>query len=86
MAQYGQAIEVLERSLEESRLDGAAHDLFLLAMCHACLGDAAKAKDSYGRAVHWVQEQQGKLSAQQVEELNRFRAEAEAELGKLLKP
>jgi hypothetical protein len=53
---------------------------------HARRGDPAKAKDCYGRAVQWMQEQQGKLSPHNSPELTAFRAGAEAESAKLPKP
>jgi tetratricopeptide (TPR) repeat protein len=72
------AIQVLEESqkLEPNKYLG--FNAFLLAMCHHQLGDPLKAKDDYGRAVRWCEENQAKLSAQQQEELKAFRAEAEA--------
>jgi serine/threonine protein kinase/WD40 repeat protein/Flp pilus assembly protein TadD len=78
LGQFEQAIDSLERSLQESQGESAAYDLFFLAMCHARRGEVAEAKDCYGRAVHWVQEQQGKLQPGWKEELDGFRAEAEA--------
>jgi tetratricopeptide (TPR) repeat protein len=78
LGRYPQAIEQLEHSLSASKGEAAAYDLFFLAMCHTRQGDAAKAKECYERAVHWVQEQQGKLPAEQKKELDAFRAEAEA--------
>jgi WD40 repeat protein/tetratricopeptide (TPR) repeat protein len=82
LGQYAQAIETLQHSLRATNGQTAAFDLFFLAMCHARQGDSAKAKDCYDRAVHWAQEQQGKLRAEEKAELNAFRAEADALLGK----
>jgi hypothetical protein len=44
-------------------------------MCHHRLGDAAKAKDSYGCAIAW--QKRAKLPVER-EELDAFRAEAAA--------
>ena len=51
-------------------------------MCHARLGDSAKAKDCYDRAVKWIQEHQDQVSLEWAEELKNFRAEADAVLAK----
>jgi serine/threonine protein kinase/WD40 repeat protein/tetratricopeptide (TPR) repeat protein len=51
---------------------------FFLAMCHQQLGDTARARDDYDRAVRWCQENQGKLSGTQQQELRAFRLEVEA--------
>jgi tetratricopeptide (TPR) repeat protein len=86
LGQYPRAVETLERSLRESKGETVALNLFFLAMCHACRGDATKAKDCHNRAVKWVQEQQVKLRPQESQELTAFRVEAEAELAKLPRP
>jgi tetratricopeptide (TPR) repeat protein len=75
LGQYKEAAEALERGVKNNKGQATAFDLYFLAMCHHHLGDAAKAKDCYDRGIAW--QKQAKLTPQQADELNAFRAEVE---------
>jgi tetratricopeptide (TPR) repeat protein len=78
-ARYREAIGPLTNSLAAARGQFDGYNLFFLAMCHARLGDVARAKGFFARAVKW-QASKKDLSPQHTAELKAFRAEAAAVL------
>jgi tetratricopeptide (TPR) repeat protein len=86
LGRYPEAIETLQRSLREARGENAGVNLFLLAMCHAREGEAAKATEYYERAVNWVRDYQSELQPGSKKELDAFRTEAEALLRSPARP
>jgi WD40 repeat protein/tetratricopeptide (TPR) repeat protein len=73
---YQQAVATLQKSLEGSKGEWDGFSLFVMAMCHARLGDTARAKDCFERAVKWVEGQKD-LPADKQEELKELRGVAE---------
>jgi tetratricopeptide (TPR) repeat protein len=77
---YREARATLEKSLQQSKGETDAFDLFFLAMCHARLGEREEAMRCFTRAVRWVKDRKGRLSAAWAEELKAFEEEATAVL------
>ncbi|MFO0807262.1 MAG: protein kinase [Gemmataceae bacterium] len=77
---WGEAVAVLEKSAELGR-GGGAFDFYFLAMAQARLGEPAKARAWYDKAVAWTDRHKPKD-----DELRRFRAEAEEVINGPVKP
>ncbi len=78
---YREAVDVLSPNLDKQTDWALAFDLYFLAMSHHRLGETARARDYYQWAVRWPHTHK-ELSAEHLEELEVFRAEA-AELLKV---
>jgi tetratricopeptide (TPR) repeat protein len=80
---YCEAVEVLRPNLEHQDETLLAFDLYILAMSHHRLGEAARARDYYTWAVRWVDatvrwaQGQRSIDPAFLDELAAFRAEAE---------
>jgi tetratricopeptide (TPR) repeat protein len=70
----GEAVPALEKSLAARPGRANAFDLYYLALCHHALGDAAKARDCFERAVQW--RKTATPRPHQVQELDALHAEA----------
>jgi WD40 repeat protein/Flp pilus assembly protein TadD len=77
---YREAADVLRPNLDRQGDKYLALDLHFLAMSYHQLGETARARDYFAWAVRWERTQSG-LTADAVEELNGFRAEAERLIG-----
>jgi tetratricopeptide (TPR) repeat protein len=59
LGEWEAAIQALEEAARLAPDRDFRFNAFFLAMCRHQLGDPAKAKDHYDRAVRWCQENQG---------------------------
>jgi tetratricopeptide (TPR) repeat protein len=71
------ALQALKEAEKRAPGKNFSFNAFFLAMCHHQLGDPAKAKDHYDRAVRWRPEDPGNLDSAKQQELKALRAEAE---------
>jgi tetratricopeptide (TPR) repeat protein len=79
LGRWEQAIATLTHALHLSQGQHDAFDLYFVAMSHARLGNAVKARECYDRAAAWWQARKDLPPGRQAE-LKAFRAEAEAVL------
>jgi tetratricopeptide (TPR) repeat protein len=77
---YREAVAVLRANLENQADSCLGFDLYLLAMSHQELGEAARAREYFDLAVRWTRTHRGR-SAEEAEELAAIHAEAEERLG-----
>ena len=77
---YREAVAVLRANLENQADSCLGFDLYLLAMSHQKLGEAARAREYFDLAVRWTRTHRGR-SAEEAEELAAIHAEAEERLG-----
>jgi tetratricopeptide (TPR) repeat protein len=78
LGKWEKALRALEEAEKLAPGTCFGSNAFFLAMCHHQLGDPAKAKDHYDRAVRWCQEDPDKLASGRQRELKALHAEAEA--------
>jgi eukaryotic-like serine/threonine-protein kinase len=77
---YSEAADVLRANLTRQEDVYLAFDLYFLAMTYHKLGDTGRARDYYEWAVRWPRID-ARLTSDQIEELEEFRADASALLG-----
>jgi serine/threonine protein kinase/WD40 repeat protein len=77
---FRDAVEILRPNLDRQEDKYLAYELYLLALAHHQLGEAARARDYFAWAVRWERTQPN-LTPDEMEELKEFRAEAAVVLG-----
>jgi tetratricopeptide (TPR) repeat protein len=80
LGRYREAVDTLRPNLRGQEDWCLAFDLYILAMSHNRLGEAATARLCYDLAARWVQIHK-ELSPQQLQELSAFRAESAELMG-----
>jgi WD40 repeat protein len=80
VGKYREAVETLHANLDKSENWAVAFDLYFLAMSHQQLGEKKRAREYYDWAVRWPLKDP-KLTADHLDELADFRAEAAERLG-----
>jgi tetratricopeptide (TPR) repeat protein len=76
--QFTEAIATLEKSLAVSTGESDAFDLFFLAMARQRLGEVARARADFDRAVQWRRDHPNPIQSGWSEELDAFEGEARA--------
>jgi tetratricopeptide (TPR) repeat protein len=80
LGRYREAVAALEHSLRQSGGERAVAQLFVLAMCHARMGNRAEARRCYEDAVRWQPARPNELPPNWAERTEALRAEAESVL------
>jgi hypothetical protein len=82
---YTEAVETLRRSLGDGSADAAAFDYWVLACCHAKLGEREQTEQMYQGGLAAEERVRGLVSEVWLREMKLFREEAEAAIGELKK-
>jgi serine/threonine protein kinase/WD40 repeat protein/tetratricopeptide (TPR) repeat protein len=80
LGRYQDASASLQKSLSMGTGVNAAFDLYFLSMCSAEMRDRDKAQEWFDRAVRAHEDNRGRLSKTQQDDLNQIRVESEAAL------
>ena len=76
---YQEAVDTLRQGMKLDPAGGAAWDFFFMAMAHQQLDEKANARESYERAIDWIE--QNKPEGNVRKQLDQFRTEAEMLMG-----